>query len=246
MVNKMRLLICGKGGAGKSAITLLMAREFRKRGPVYILDSDESNRLLSKLLGTETPETIANYLGGRKNLSKEFSKLDNINLSKLPDEYVKMSPDGIGLASVGKIEEFGEGCACPYGLLSKVLLKKMVLLDDETVLVDTEAGVEHLGRGVEEGIDAIIVIVDPTAEGIAIAKLLRDEARRIEKPFHMILNKITPEVEAIMVEKAKAEGLLPSNLVRYDHIIFRSSLEGTMLQAGSAQEEVSRFIKSNF
>jgi len=242
----MRLLICGKGGAGKSAITLLMAREFTKRGPVYILDSDESNRLLPKLLGTETPDTIANYLGGRKNLSKEFNKLDNIHLSKLPEEFIKISPEGIGLTSVGKIEEFGEGCACPYGLLSKVLLKKMVLGENETVLMDTEAGVEHLGRGVEEGIDAIIVIVDPTAEGIAIARLLRDEATRIEKPFYMILNKITSEVEDIMIEKAKEEGLVPSALVRYDPAIFKSGLEGSRLEAGTAQVEISTFINSNF
>ena len=180
------------------------------------------------------------------NLSNEISKLDNIHLNKLGDKYIKISPDDIGLASVGKIEEFGEGCACPYGLLSKVLLKKMVLTGDETVLVDTEAGVEHLGRGVEEGIDAIIVIVDPTAEGIAIAKLLRDESNRIEKPFHMILNKITSEVEDIMLDKAKIEGLVPSALIRYDQEIFRSSLEGKTLQAGSAQDEISTFINSNF
>lgn len=242
----MRLLICGKGGAGKSAITLLMAREFKKRGPIYILDSDESNRLFPKLLGTETPDTIANYLGGRKNLSMEVNKLDNIQLSKLPEEFIKMSPEGIGLTSVGKIEEFGEGCACPYGLLSKVLLKKMVLDEDETVLMDTEAGVEHLGRGVEEGIDAIIVIVDPTAEGIAIAKLLRDEAARIGKLFYMILNKITSEVEVIMVEKAEEEGITPSAIIRYDPVIFRSSLEGTRLKAGTAQVEISAFINSNF
>lgn len=68
------------------------------------------------------------------------------------------------MALVGKIEEYGEGCACPYGLLSKVLLKKLELADDATVIVDAEAGVEHLGRGVEEGIDIIVVIVDPTAE----------------------------------------------------------------------------------
>ena len=176
----------------------------------------------------------------------EVNKLDNIQLSKLPEEFIKMSPEGIGLTSVGKIEEFGEGCACPYGLLSKVLLKKMVLDEDETVLMDTEAGVEHLGRGVEEGIDAIIVIVDPTAEGIAIAKLLRDEAARIGKLFYMILNKITSEVEVIMVEKAEEEGITPSAIIRYDPVIFRSSLEGTRLKAGTAQVEISAFINSNF
>jgi len=91
-----------------------------------------------------------------------------------------------------------------------------------------------------------MVIVDPTAEGIAIARLLRDEATRIEKPFYMILNKITSEVEDIMIEKAKEDGLVPSALVRYDPAIFKSGLEGSRLEAGTAQVEISTFINSNF
>jgi len=242
----MKILICGKGGAGKSAITILMAREFMKHGPVYILDSDESNRLLPKLLGAETPKTIAKYLGGRQQLSKGLTKLDNICLSKLGEEYIKRSPEGIYLASIGKIEEFGEGCACPYGLLSKVLLKKMILEENETVLVDTEAGVEHFGRSVEEGIDIIVVIVDPTAEGLAIAKLLRDESNRICKPFYMILNKMTSEVEDIMLKKVKNMGLIASVSVRYDPAIFRSGLEGGRLKSSNAQKEIASFINTHF
>ncbi len=242
----MQILICGKGGAGKSAITILMAREFIKHGPVYIIDSDESNRLLPKLLGAETPNTLANYLGGRRQLSKGLTKLNNIHLNKLSKEYIKKSPEGIYLASIGKIEEFGEGCACPFALLSKVLLKNMVLKENETVLIDTEAGVEHLGRSVEESIDAIIVIVDPTAEAVAIAKMLKDEANRICKPFYMILNKITPEVEDIMLKKVEDMGLFAAARVRYDPAIFRSGLEGGRLSASSAQGEIASFINTNF
>ena len=242
----MQILICGKGGAGKSAITILMAREFMKHGLVYIIDSDESNRLLPKLLGAETPNTLANYLGGRRQLSKGLSKLNNIHLNKLGEEYIKKSPEGIYLASIGKIEEFGEGCACPFALLSKVLLKNMVLEENETVLIDTEAGVEHLGRSVEESIDAIIVIVDPTAEAVAIAKLLKYEANRICKPFYMILNKMTPEVEDIMLKKVKDMGLFAAARIRYDSVIFRSGLEGGRLSASSAQGEIASFINTNF
>jgi CO dehydrogenase maturation factor len=59
----MKILVCGKGWAGKSALTLLMARVLAKRGRVYVLDSDESNRLMFKMMGTEAPDTIANFLG---------------------------------------------------------------------------------------------------------------------------------------------------------------------------------------
>ena len=61
----MKLLVSGKGGAGKSAVSLLLAKELSKKGNVILLDPDESNRLLAHNLGLESPDTIANYLGGR-------------------------------------------------------------------------------------------------------------------------------------------------------------------------------------
>ena len=73
-------------------------------------------------------------------------------------------------------------------------MKRIVLDEGEHLIVDTEAGVEHLGRGIEEGIDAIVVVVDPTAEGVAIAKLLHSEAARINKPLHIVINKMTDEL----------------------------------------------------
>lgn len=240
----MRIMVCGKGGAGKSAVTILMARALGRRGPVYILDSDESNRLLSGLLGTIKPDTISNYLGGRKNLSTGLKDVERFSFNELPSKYISYSPEGIGLALVGKIEEYGEGCACPYGLLSKVLLKKLELADDATVIVDAEAGVEHLGRGVEEGIDIIVVIVDPTVEGVAIASLLRKESDRIGKPLYVILNKVTPEIASIMREKLKEQGLSASTEVSLDPEIFNSGLQGGMLKAGIAQRQVSDFVSA--
>jgi CO dehydrogenase maturation factor len=153
---------------------------------------------------------------------------------ELPEEYLKLTKEGIRFASVGKIEEFGEGCACPYGFLSKELLKRIILDEGEHLIVDTEAGVEHLGRGIEEGIDALVVVVDPTAEGVAIAKLLYAEASRINKPLHIVINKMTDELEPILKDMLGKEGLMVSATIRYDPTIFRSGLEGRQLEAGEA------------
>ncbi|MCK5670875.1 ATP-binding protein, partial [Candidatus Bathyarchaeota archaeon] len=146
--------------------------------------------------------------------------------------------EGIRFASVGKIEEFGEGCACPYGFLSKELLKRIVLDEGEHLIIDTEAGVEHLGRGVEEGIDAIVVVVDPTAEGVAIASLLDKEATRISKPLYIVINKMTTELEPILRGMLEEEGLTPAASIRYDETIFRSSLEGRPIEADGAMEDL--------
>lgn len=241
----MKLLVGGKGGAGKSAVSLLLAKELSKKGNTILLDSDESNRLLPKTLGLETPDTIANYLGGRAKVREGIEDHEKINLKELPEKYISKTENGITYAAVGKIEEYGEGCACPYGFLSKELLKRIELAPNEYLIVDAEAGIEHLGRGVEEGIDKLIVVIDPTAEGVEIAKKLVSEAERIGKPIHLILNKVTPEVEPVMKDKLESEGLEADALIGYDQVIFKSSLMGGLFTAGQASEDISSFIESN-
>lgn len=240
----MKLLVGGKGGAGKSAISLLLAHELSKKGNTILLDSDESNRLLPKTLGLKTPDTIANYLGGRVNARESIEKHIKINLNELPAKYVSKTDNGITYAAVGKLEEFGEGCACPFGFLSKELLKRIELAPDDYLIVDAEAGIEHLGRGVEEGIDRLVVVIDPTAEGVEIAKKLVSESKRIGKPSHLILNKITSEVESVMLEKLMSIGLKADAIIRYDPIIFKSSLIGGLFEANSAFEDIASFVES--
>ena len=235
----MKLLVSGKGGAGKSAVSLLIAKELSKRGNVVLMDADESNRLLAHNLGLKSPDTIANYLGGRGTLRDEIKTHEKIKISDLPDEYVSKTGDGITFAAVGKIEEFGEGCACPYGFLSKELLNRIDLDNDEYLIVDTEAGIEHLGRGVEEGIDRLLVVIDPTAEGVAIAEKLDSEAKRIGKVLHIVLNKMTPEIEPIMVQQLKDKGLEADVILDYDPVIFKASLIGGQFSAGTAAEQIS-------
>ncbi len=241
----MKLLVGGKGGAGKSAVSLLLAQTLSKKGNIILLDSDESNRLLPQTLGLETPDTIANYLGGRSKVKEGLEDHEKLNLDKLPKEYVSKTGKGITYTAVGKIEEYGEGCACPYGFLSKELLKRIELSPEDYLIVDAEAGIEHLGRGIEEGIDKLIVVIDPTAEGVEIAKKLSSEAQRIGKPIHLILNKVTSEIEQVMVEKLESEGLKADALIRYDPMIFKSSLMGGLFSAKTASEDISSFIESN-
>jgi CO dehydrogenase maturation factor len=240
----MKLLVSGKGGAGKSAVTILLAKKLLENGPVYVLDADESNRLLSRALGVKTPEAIADYLGGRKDLRDRINEYEKVKLDELSEDYLKISEDGIKFAVVGKIEEYGEGCACPYGFLSKELLKRIELGKESSIIVDTEAGIEHLGRGIEEGIDKIIVIVDPTAEGVEIARMLKVETERINKPLYVVLNKTRGDLGEIMKDKLKEAGLEISAEIKYDEEIFRSSLEGEKIQAKIALEGILDLAKS--
>lgn len=249
----MKIMVCGKGGSGKSALTVLMARVLSKNRRVYIVDSDESNALLPRMLGAEPPKALVEYLGGKGNILKR-GEIDIVNalaaagrgvrLADLPSEYTTLSPERIRLVTIGKVREFGEGCACPFNFLARTLFKSLMLEGDEVVLVDTDAGVEHLGRGVEEGCDAVLTIADPTAESLVLARVLNEEATRLGKKFWLIANKVTPSVSDLMTMKVKDAELETVGLVRFDEEVFRSSLEGVALRAKEALADIEAILKN--
>ena len=245
-------MICGKGGSGKSALTVLLAKVLSKQYKVYVVDLDESNTMLPHILGASSPKSLTEYLGGKKaifkkgevnivNALKEAG--EGIKLTELPPEYVSISSEGIHLLSIGKVRELGEGCACPFNFLSKVLLKNLVLEDKEMILVDTDAGLEHLGRGVEEGCDAALAVVDPTAESLNLAKILKKEITKMKKKFWLVINKVTPEIADILQSKTKNLGLDVAGIVRFDEDVFKSSLEGTTMKAKDALDDITAIVK---
>lgn len=249
----MKIMVCGKGGSGKSALTVLMARVLSKNYRVNIVDSDESNALLPQMLGADPPRPLVEYLGGKGNIFKR-GEVDIVNalaaagrgvrLADLPTEHVSSLPEGVRLVSIGKVKQYGEGCACPFNFLARALLKSLILEDDEVVLVDTDAGVEHLGRGVEEGCDAILTIADPTAESLVLARVLKEEARRLGKKFWLVANKVTPSVADVVTMKAEDAGLEAVGLVRFDEEVFMSCLQGAALRAKEALADVEAMLRN--
>jgi len=246
-------MVCGKGGSGKSSVSVLMARALSRKRKVYLIDSDESNVLLPKLLGVKPPKPIVEYLGGKKSIfSKGEVNIVNalakagkgIKLENLPTEYVSSSMEGIKLVTIGKVRNFGEGCACPLNFVTKTLLKNLVLNDDEIVLVDTDAGIEHVGRGVEEGCDTILAVVDPTAEALMLAKILKETFQNLNKKFWLVLNKATSRITELIKEKAKEMDLEINGVIRFDEEIFESCMEGGLLNAKEALSDMEGILKT--
>lgn len=249
----MKIMICGKGGSGKSSISVLMAKALSSKYMVYLIDSDESNVLLPKMLGINPPKPIVEYLGGRDNIFKrgEINIVNalakagkGIKMRDLPEEYVATSQEGIRLVTIGKVREFGEGCACPLNFLTKTLLKNLVLNENEIVLVDTDAGIEHVGRGVEEGSDALLAVVDPSAEALELAKTLKETVQHLNKEFWLVLNKATPKIAGVIEKKAEQMSLEIKGIIRYDEEIFKSCLEGRKLTGKESISDVEQILKT--
>ena len=224
----MKMLVCGKGGCGKSTITTLLAKEVAGRGrKVLVIDTDESNIGLHNLLGIAKPNDFMNYFGGKKILIEKTKTLkDTWKIDDLPRDYVS-EKGNIKLLSMGKIYEFGEGCACPINVLSSRFLEVLELGNREFLIADTDAGIEHFGRGLERGVDILLAVVDPSQESILLARKISKLGDQVGKPVYCILNKVNHETQMFLSDSlgnAKIISAIPENKE-----IFISGLKGEEL-----------------
>jgi len=255
-----KLAVCGKGGSGKSTIVCLLAQAISNRGHhVLVVDSDESNSGLYRLLGFDRPPyPLMESIGGKKGLKQKLgAKLPpgesdapttllgqaEIHVSDIPGEHV-LKRDSIALVSIGKILQPLEGCACPMGVLSREFLNKLDLKDNEVAIVDMEAGVEHFGRGVQTSVDSILITVEPSFESIELAERMNKLATGIGVGnIWAILNKTT---SAKLASRLEAE-LSRSNIrvagsIPYDAQIFQACLEGRAIRSSKATKELGNLL----
>jgi len=224
----MKILVCGKGGCGKSTISTLLAKEMNRRGDkVLVIDTDESNFGLHSQLGMDLPQDFMNYFGGKKVLFKQVKTLQKgWKVNELPKQYLS-EKENIKLLAMGKIYDFGEGCACPINALSSKFLEVIELEDNEFLIADTDAGIEHLGRGVDKGCDVILIVIDPSQESVKLARKISKMAKAINKRFYYVLNKVDQETEEILLtfmDKNKVVAAIPE-----DKRIFKNCLNGEEL-----------------
>ena len=230
----MKVIISGKGGCGKSTLSTLIARGLAENGyDILLVDADESNFGLQRLLGAPPPVHLMENFGGKPNFKKNWMGTasdglfkNNTPIEEIPDLCIS-AVDNIKLMVIGKIHAHGEGCACPMGVLSKTVLSKLDVKENEIVIVDTEAGVEHFGRRLDGECDLILGIVDPSYESFMLARKMQDMAETAGSEIFFILNKFSPKVSSAMgknVDESKVIARIPEN-----EDVFSDSLEGNPL-----------------
>ena len=256
----MKISVCGKGGSGKSVIVALLANEFRARGyRVLVIDSDESNSGLYRILGFDHPPIpLMELVGGKKGLKNKMSvkisegepevkmevlSQDNISTTDIPSEHIVQN-NRLRLLSVGKILHSLEGCACPMGVLSREFLGKIRLEKDEVAIVDTEAGVEHFGRGMETNIDKVLSVVEPSFESLELAIKVKELAAGAGvNNYWTILNKINSDKLATRLkDELFKRGIEIIGIVRYDPQVAEACLDGRKLSSGTASEDIRKVV----
>ena len=197
------------------------------------------------MLGFEDrPKPLLQLIGGKKKVFQAFSEesespesvltRDKIQTRELPLPYV-VEKDRIRLVCIGKILQSLEGCACPMGVLSREFLKKLWLPDKTIAIIDMEAGIEHFGRGIDQFIDKVLLVVEPSYESMVMASKIRDLAAGIQKEVVAVLNKMPSEQIRTKVESALKQSRLDViGTVPEDPEVFEAGLEGRQLEWGKA------------
>ena len=198
----MKLAITGKGGAGKStlaaALLLLMAESGRK---VLAVDADPDANLATAL-GIPGPDQakivpvakqaalIEERTGAKVRQYGQIFKL-NPAVSDIAERFAYLHK-GVALLVLGAVDRGGSGCACAENTLLRALVTDLVLYKDDALIMDMEAGVEHLGRATASGVDRMIIVVEPGQRGVESTRRILRLARDIGlQDIRLVANKIT-------------------------------------------------------
>ena len=165
----MKIALSGKGGVGKTTVAALLCRLYAAEGKkVLAADADPDANLGSALgfssgeMANITPiskldELIAERTGTGKDSFGKFFKL-NPRVDDIPDRF-SLEKNGVKFLFMGNVEKGGGGCICPESVMLKQLISHLVIARDEVVVMDMEAGLEHLGRGTAGMMDRFIVVI---------------------------------------------------------------------------------------
>ena len=167
----MKIAVTGKGGVGKTTFSSMLSRMFAEDGyRVVAVDADpDANLALALGFPREVYDSIVPISEMKKLVSDRtaaqtgtFNKMFKLNpkVDDIPEQYCQ-EHNGVRLLTLGTVDSGGTGCVCPEHVLLKRLCSHLILQNKDVVVMDMEAGIEHLGRGTAQGVDAFIVVVEP-------------------------------------------------------------------------------------
>jgi CO dehydrogenase maturation factor len=212
----MKVAISGKGGVGKTTLAGVMARILADRGKkVLAIDADPDSNLasaiglpkeaLAKLLPIASMTSlIEERTGAKKGAFGSLLKL-NPKVDDLPDE-MGVTYQGVRLLLLGCIPQGGGGCFCPENVLLKNLVRHLLVQQEEALIIDMEAGLEHLGRGSTGYVDALIIVVEPGQRAINTAKQIKKLGEDLRIKNMMIVgNKVNSDQDRQIIEENLSE-----------------------------------------
>ena len=230
----MKVAITGKGGVGKTTFAATLCRLYAAEGRTVLAADVDPDANLGLALGFSEEEVnaIVPISKMRKlveertgaNAANKFFKL-NPQVSDIPDTYAK-EINGVKLLVMGTVETGGSGCVCPEHVMLKAILSSLVFRKDDVVVMDMEAGLEHLGRGTASMMDQFVVVIEPGARSIQTYGKVKELAADLGiTKVRVVANKVRgAEDEAFIRSRIPEEDLL--GFIHYDADVIDADRNG--------------------
>lgn len=251
----MKIAITGKGGVGKTTLSAILSHLFVEDGKRVIAVDADPDANLAQALGlnadeirkirpiSDMPELVEERTGAKPGTMGGIFKL-NPKVDDLPEE-VGYRLDNIILLVAGKSKAAATGCYCPENVLLRRLLRHLFLERNEVVIVDMEAGIEHLTRGTAEAVDAFIVVVEPGQRSIQTANTVKEMAKDLGvKKVFVAANKVRDDKDtAFLKEHIRDMEFLGA--IKFDQSVMDADVRGDspFNSASDVVEEISRIKK---
>lgn len=247
----MKIAVSGKGGVGKTLIAGVLTHFLVKKSfKVLAIDADPTPNLALTLgISLEEAKKIVPISENTQLIESKtqtgFAGVFHLsfNVEDIIDKFSVKSPYGVNLLVMGTVRSAGTGCMCPANALVRALLHHLLVRQDEAVVMDLEAGIEHMGRGTAKHVETMLIVSDPSLKSLETARKIYNLAKQAEiKRAFIVGNKVASSNEEDLIQKfAASNGMQLIGFVPYDKQILKVDMEG---ESPLKYTETSKAIKS--